>query len=180
MGHILTKNNYKNIIMLKYVYMVTNILLNLNSLWPNVIIWQHRYCPPLVQVIACYLMTPHHYLDQWCLFSIGPLEMKFSEILIKILQHSFKASNQASISRIKIRLLCIRIDGLLGVSQFQTMKLDVPYWLLETHLPLIGRFENYFQNDPIITKSTYWIIIDTKKGIWSICCKPINIRALMC
>ena len=35
----------------------------LNSLWPRDAIWLHRLGSPLVQVMACCLTTPSHYLN---------------------------------------------------------------------------------------------------------------------
>ena len=41
-----------------------------NSLWPSYSIWRHRIGATLVQVMACCLMTPSHYLDQcWLILS---------------------------------------------------------------------------------------------------------------
>ena len=36
----------------------------INSLWPNDVIWWHRSGSTLVQVMACCLMAPSHYLNQ--------------------------------------------------------------------------------------------------------------------
>ena len=38
-----------------------------NSLWPCGVIWRHRTWLTLVQVMACCLTTPSHYLCQWWL-----------------------------------------------------------------------------------------------------------------
>ena len=35
-----------------------------NPLWPSDSIWQHRFGSTLVQVMACCLMAPSHYLNQ--------------------------------------------------------------------------------------------------------------------
>ena len=39
-------------------------LLCINSLWPSDSIWQQRTGPTVVQVIACCLKAPSHYLNQ--------------------------------------------------------------------------------------------------------------------
>ena len=39
-----------------------------NPLWHNDAIWQHRYGSASVQVMACCLMAPSHYLNQCWLF----------------------------------------------------------------------------------------------------------------
>ena len=42
----------------------------INSLWPSDAIWQHRSGSTLVQVMACCLMAPSHYLNQcWLIIS---------------------------------------------------------------------------------------------------------------
>ena len=38
-----------------------------NSLWPSDAIWRHRSWSTLVQVMACRLTAPNHYLNQCCL-----------------------------------------------------------------------------------------------------------------
>ena len=37
----------------------------INSLWPSGIVWHHRTESTLVQVLACCLKVPSHYLNQW-------------------------------------------------------------------------------------------------------------------
>ena len=39
------------------------------SLWPSDVIWQHSFGSTLVQVMACCLTAPSHYLKQYCLIS---------------------------------------------------------------------------------------------------------------
>ena len=41
----------------------------INSLWPSDAIWQDRFGPTLAQVMAWYLTTPNHYLNQCWLIS---------------------------------------------------------------------------------------------------------------
>ena len=39
---------------------------HINSLWPDYAIWRHRFESTLVEVMACSLTAPSHYLnDQW-------------------------------------------------------------------------------------------------------------------
>ena len=40
-----------------------------NSLWPSDIIWMHRTGAKWVQLMACCLMAPSHYLDQYWLIN---------------------------------------------------------------------------------------------------------------
>ena len=40
-----------------------------NSLWPSDAIWWHKYGSTLVQVMACWLKAPSHYLNQCSLIS---------------------------------------------------------------------------------------------------------------
>ena len=40
---------------------------NFNSMWPSDAIWWHRSGSTLAQVMACCLMAPSHYLNQWWL-----------------------------------------------------------------------------------------------------------------
>ena len=42
-------------------------LIHFNSLWPSDTIWRHRAGSTLAQVMACCLMAPSHYLNQWWL-----------------------------------------------------------------------------------------------------------------
>ena len=44
-------------------------LANSNSLWPSDAIWWQRSGSTLAQVMACCLMTPCHYLNQWWLIT---------------------------------------------------------------------------------------------------------------
>ena len=59
--------------MLKEIWMIylRNITLiylrNINSLWPSDAIWWHRSGSTLAQVMACYLMAPSLYLNQYWL-----------------------------------------------------------------------------------------------------------------
>ena len=41
----------------------------INSLWPSDAIWRHRFGSTLVQVMACCLTAPSHYLNQCWLIS---------------------------------------------------------------------------------------------------------------
>ena len=42
-------------------------IVRVNSLWPGDAIWRHRSVSTLVQVMACCLMAPSHYLNQYWL-----------------------------------------------------------------------------------------------------------------
>ena len=44
------------------------VMTNLNSLWPNAAIWQHRSVSPLAQLTACHLMILKHFLNQCWIF----------------------------------------------------------------------------------------------------------------
>ena len=46
---------------------------NVNSLWPNDIIWWHRFVSTLAQVMACCLMAPSHCLNQYWFIIISVL-----------------------------------------------------------------------------------------------------------
>ena len=45
------------------------LLITSNSLWPSDIIWMHRTGAKWVQLMACCLMAPSHYLDQYWLIN---------------------------------------------------------------------------------------------------------------
>ena len=63
-----------------------------NSVWPSVAIWQHTYGSILSQVMACCLMAPSHYLNQYSLkhqwglvpFTLGQFNRKYSRYLSKM------------------------------------------------------------------------------------------------
>ena len=50
----------------------------LNSLWPRDVIWRHRSGSTLVQVMACCLTAPSHYLNQ-CWLIISKVQRHSSE-----------------------------------------------------------------------------------------------------
>ena len=52
-----------------------------NSLGPSDAIWQQRSESPLAQVMACCLMAPSHYLNQYCLSSVksGDIHLRASQ-----------------------------------------------------------------------------------------------------
>ena len=50
-----------------------NLISQLNSLWPSDAIWQQRSGSTMVQVMACYLMAPSHYLNQ-CWLTISEVQ----------------------------------------------------------------------------------------------------------
>ena len=60
-----------------------------NSLWPNGVMWRQRSGSTFVQVMACCLTAPSHYLNQWWLL--------FSEDLWQSHERSFAASTQATV-----------------------------------------------------------------------------------
>ena len=45
-----------------------NVHLTINSLWPSDVIWRNRSGSTLVQIMACCLTAPSHYLNQCWLF----------------------------------------------------------------------------------------------------------------
>ena len=48
---------------------IFHAILIINSLWPNDAIWRQRFRSILAQVMACCLMAPSHYLNQYWLIS---------------------------------------------------------------------------------------------------------------
>ena len=54
----------------------------LNSLWPSKAIWQHRTGSTLVQVMACCLLAPSHFLNQCWLIIDGAQQQSISGILM--------------------------------------------------------------------------------------------------
>ena len=68
-----------------------------NSLWPSDAIWQHRSGSTLAQVMACCLMAPSHYLNQfWSLVTYCGIHLRAvsQEILkIPIMDMSLKITN---------------------------------------------------------------------------------------
>ena len=55
----------------KYIFMFHKFSLTMvNSLWPSDVIWRQRTWSTLVQVMACCLTAPNHYLNQcWLIIS---------------------------------------------------------------------------------------------------------------
>ena len=47
-----------------HLFQTIHHLKRFNPLWPSDSIWQHRFGSTLVQVMACCLMAPSHYLNQ--------------------------------------------------------------------------------------------------------------------
>ena len=59
-----------------------------NTLWPSDAKWRQRSWSTLVQVMACYLMAPSHYLNQCWLY--------ITEVLWQSSESNFTASTQAA------------------------------------------------------------------------------------
>ena len=64
---------YQNKILLNYSRIPRPIWWPFNSLAPREAIWQHRTWSTLVQVMACCLTAPSHYLNQ-CWFIISEVQ----------------------------------------------------------------------------------------------------------
>ena len=62
---------------------------NFNSLWPSDAIQQHKSMSTLYQVMACCLMAPGHYLNQYCIL--------ISEVPGHSSESNFKAPVQTTI-----------------------------------------------------------------------------------
>ena len=71
------------------------------SLWPSDAIWRHRSASILVQVTACCLTTPSHYLNQ-CWFIIG-------EVLWHLPQNHFTASAQATGLEMSLKITLLKL-----------------------------------------------------------------------
>ena len=61
------------------------------SMWLWNAVWWHKFGSTLVQVMACHLTAPSHYLNQWWLFINEAcwhfIESNFTEIVLKITHH---------------------------------------------------------------------------------------------
>ena len=68
----------QKLVWVQYKYIETSMQCRINSLGPSDAIWWHRSKPTLVQVMACCLMAPSHYLNQCRL------------IINKFQRHSYK------------------------------------------------------------------------------------------
>ena len=77
----------------------------INSLWPSEAIQQQRSGPTLVQVMACYLTPPSHYLNQCWL------------IISEIQWHSYYGNLQA-MPQPSITKICLKITSLKFHSNF--------------------------------------------------------------
>ena len=80
---------------------VIGLASEVNSLWPSDVIWRHRSRLTLVQVMACCLTAPSHYLTQ-CgmilqLYHI-PIQLMFQNMMSNGLNINCEEYHQASIS----------------------------------------------------------------------------------
>ena len=76
---------------------MTNVLFQFNSLLPSDAKWRHRFGSTLVQVMACCLTAPSHYLNQYWL------------VICKVQWHSFEGNftreiPQPSITKIGLKI----------------------------------------------------------------------------
>ena len=71
----------------------------INSLWPSDTIWWHRSRSTLVQVMACCLTAPSHYLNQ-CWLIISMVQWHLSE-------SDFTRDAQPSITKISMKITCL-------------------------------------------------------------------------
>ena len=63
----------------------------ISSLWPSDAIWRHRTWSTLVQVMACCLMAPTHYLNQcWLIISEDPWHLPEGNFRGKYWRHILK------------------------------------------------------------------------------------------
>ena len=74
--------------------------LGINSLWPGDTIWRHRSGSTLVQVMACCLMAPSHYLNQCWLI--------ISEVCDNHLRAISQEIPRPSITKITLKYACIK------------------------------------------------------------------------
>ena len=69
-----------------YLFFLNKSIWYLNSLWPSDAIWSHRSGSTLVQLTACCLTTPSHYLNQcWLNIPEGPCAIHLKALTLKII-----------------------------------------------------------------------------------------------
>ena len=106
------------------------ILKSNNPLWPSDAIWHWISWSTLVQVMACCLTTPSHYLNQ-CWLTIN-----------KIPRHSFQGNIKFDTQKISIPKICLKFtySKLNHISQGQWV-IPKPYMLMPcyVHLQVISR-----------------------------------------
>ena len=71
-----------------------------NSLWPSDAIWQQGSRSTVVQVVACCLTAPSHYLNQCWLSSLRSSYVHLRAILLEI--------SQQSVTKISLKIIFLR------------------------------------------------------------------------
>ena len=78
----------------------------LNSLWPSDAIWWHRSWSTLVQVMACCLTAPSHYLNQcWLIVKYGPVTFIYGQLHQKYPSHQSWKSASIFLNKISFKSL---------------------------------------------------------------------------
>ena len=93
-----TQKSHHNMVHCNNISMVQR---DLNSLWPNDATWWHRAESKLVQVMACCLTAPSHYLNQcW-------------QVISGILWHSPETNSRGIIQLLKISICKLGLKNTL-------------------------------------------------------------------
>ena len=134
--------------------MKITLLWLLNSLRPSDAIWQQRSMSTLVQVMACCLMAPSHYLNQ-CWLIISGVKWRSSEV------------NFIRILKIQIHEVSLKIVLLTSFPLF----LPGPNELKSSPLQPIHYFLFILQTLSSILLTISWI---TQTPVSGSCCLPLG------
>ena len=83
------------------------VLILFNSLWPSDAMWCHRTSSTLVDVMACCLMAPSHYINQ-CLLIISGVLWQSPE---GNCTENAQDKTQPSISKISFAIICLKLHS---------------------------------------------------------------------
>ena len=134
----------------------------INSLWPSDAIWRQGSRSTLVQVMACCLTAPRHYLNQcWLIITIRYSDVHPRAISLEI--------SQPSVTKISLKIIFLRFYwNLPGTSELTHEKLETHDCVLSTVatdallLKLLGapsyQYRNSHYKDKMVSRPCYLYI----------------------